>query len=60
MSNFTSYREGRNDDGDLIAIIGTVDGFDSVIPINSENRHYQEYLTWLAEGNEPLPADDPS
>jgi len=21
---------------------------------------YQEYLAWLAEGNEPLPADDPS
>jgi len=59
MSNFTSYREGRNDDGDLIAIIGTVDGFDSVIPINPENRHYQEYLEWLAEGNEPLPADEP-
>jgi hypothetical protein len=28
------------------------------IPMNPENRHYQEYLAWVAEGNEPLPADD--
>jgi len=37
-----------------------INGVDSVIPINSGNRHYQEYLAWVAEGNEPLPADDPS
>ena len=24
------------------------------------NYMYQEYLEWLAEGNEPLPADEPS
>ena len=30
------------------------------IPPNPANRDYQEYLEWLAEGNEPLPADDPS
>ena len=23
----------------------------------SDNTDYQEYLKWLAEGNEPLPAD---
>jgi hypothetical protein len=27
------------------------------IPANLENTDYQEYLAWLAEGNEPLPAD---
>lgn len=27
------------------------------IPEDNRNRHYQEYLAWLAEGNEPLPAD---
>ena len=27
------------------------------IPIADESREYQEYLAWLAEGNEPLPAD---
>ena len=24
-----------------------------------ESRDYQEYLQWLAEGNEPLPPDEP-
>ena len=28
------------------------------IPIAPANTDYQEYLEWLAEGNEPLPADE--
>lgn len=28
------------------------------IPIAPGNRHYQEYLEWLAQGNEPEPADE--
>jgi hypothetical protein len=27
------------------------------IPFSSDNTDYQKYLEWLAEGNEPLPAD---
>ena len=30
------------------------------IPISNENSDYQEYLKWLDEGNEPLPADLPT
>ena len=26
---------------------------------STSSRYYQEYLAWLAEGNEPLPADEP-
>jgi hypothetical protein len=27
------------------------------IPIAPDNADYQQYLSWLAEGNTPLPAD---
>lgn len=27
------------------------------IPVDPENKEYQEYLFWLEEGNEPLPPD---
>jgi hypothetical protein len=27
------------------------------IPFDPANRDYQEYLEWLADGNEPVPAD---
>ena len=44
--------------GDLASIIKNPD--DAVrlcIPIDPANTDYQEYLAWLAEGNEPLPAE---
>ena len=28
------------------------------IPFHLDNTDYQEYLKWVAEGNEPLPADE--
>jgi hypothetical protein len=28
------------------------------IPMDEDNRDYQEYLEWVAQGNTPLPPDD--
>jgi hypothetical protein len=28
------------------------------IPFDPANTDYQEYLKWVAEGNQPLPADE--
>jgi len=46
--------------GQLDHIQRNKNGVITDIPINEQNRSYQEYLEWLAEGNTPLPADDPS
>jgi hypothetical protein len=29
----------------------------AAIPADERNRDYRQYLVWVAEGNEPLPAD---
>jgi len=39
--------------GDMI--LRTADN--AFIPPDPANTDYQEYLAWVAEGNEPLPAD---
>ena len=52
------YKKVNNLDGteDTTVIQRTTDN--AFIPVNEANRDYQEYLEWVAEGNEPEPADE--
>ena len=50
------YKEYRDRHGDLACIL-----FGSkAIPFDPDNIDYQAYLQWLAEGNQPLPAEEQS
>ena len=40
------------------SVIRSVDN--AFIPFDPANTDYQEYLKWISEGNEPLPADEPT
>ena len=42
--------------GEPCIVIRLTDGTN--IPFAPANTDYQEYLTWVAKGNEPLPADE--
>jgi len=49
------YKQIKDIDGNIYAVL-TSDGF--CIPFDPDNTDYQAYLAWVAEGNEPLPADE--
>ena len=48
-----------NDTNGNPVLVNVIRIFDNAyIPFDPDNTDYQAYLKWLAEGNEPLPADE--
>ena len=45
-------------DGSDILIKINEEGRESFISFDPANTDYQAYLKWVAEGNQPLPADE--
>jgi hypothetical protein len=54
----TTYKFLKGDiDNQVLAVLR--DGKDS-IPFDPANTDYQQYLAWVAQGNTPTPADEPT
>ena len=51
------YKELLNLDGTKQSMIVRLSD-NAFIPFDPANTDYQEYLKWVAEGNEPLPAEN--
>jgi hypothetical protein len=53
------YKLYNNDKGIPCSVTkSNQDGSGICIPFDPANTDYQEYIKWLEEGNEPLPADE--
>jgi hypothetical protein len=50
------YKLANQLNGQDIGVIRLEDN--AFIPFDPANTDYQKYLTWLSEGNTPLPADE--
>ena len=50
------YKKSNNLNGEFVGIIKLDANLH--IPSDEANTDYQEYLEWVAEGNEPEPADE--
>ena len=58
MRSYKMYKKFKSDPifGEPSSIFRLSDN--AVIPFDPDNRDYQEYLKWVAEGNTPLPAEE--
>jgi hypothetical protein len=51
------YKQCKNEFQEIVnSVIRISDG--ASIPFDPDNTDYQAYLTWVAQGNQPTPADE--
>ena len=53
----TKAKYYKNSDGKNVSVNATIDGQDMSVPMDTDNRHYQAILEWVAEGNKIEEAD---
>jgi hypothetical protein len=56
MKNYKLYITGFGSVPNAVMTVGVEPQISFLL--ESNNTDYQEYLKWLEEGNEPLPADE--
>ena len=49
--NVTSAQYMEDMDGNNAGIKSTIDAVETLVPLDTSNRHYQAILDWVAEGN---------
>jgi len=55
-----TYKLFFNSSSNTYSVLKTENGKQWGIPFDTANTDYQEYLAWLAQGNEPEPEDEVS
>ena len=53
----TSAKYGTDPDGNNCSVQAVIDGVTICVPMNTDNRHYQAILDWVADGNTIQDAD---
>ena len=46
-----TYQKDRFDSSINEAVVAEIDGVTMIVPINTDNRHYQAILEWVDAGN---------